>query len=76
MLKFLSLSVFLISFTIGVLIVYNTTTQGREIMVYPTPENVNQLLYKDSAEQCYQFTPQEVACPRDKTNIKSIPPQN
>lgn len=76
MLKFISLPVFLISFTIGVLVVYSTSAPGREIMVYPTPENVNQLLYKDSAEQCYQFTSNEVPCPRDKTNIKSIPPQN
>lgn len=76
MLKFISFPVFLISLAIGLLVVYMTNPPPREIMVYPTPENVNKLLYKDSADQCYQFTPTEVACPKDKTHIKNIPPQS
>ena len=76
MLKFISFPVFLISLAIGLLVVYMTNPPPREIMVYPTPENVKQLLYKDSADQCYQFTPTEVACPKDKTHIKNIPPQS
>ena len=73
--KLFSLPVFLISFSIGMLIVYLTSPPPREIMVYPTPENVGDLLYRDNADQCYRFMPKEVACPKDKSTIKKVPPQ-
>lgn len=75
LLKLFSLPVFLISFAIGVLIVYLTSPPPREIMVYPTPENVGEVLYKDTANQCYQFIPNEIKCPNDDKEITSIPPQ-
>ena len=73
--KLFSLPVFLISFSIGMLIVYLTSPPPREIMVYPTPENVGDLLYRDNANQCYRFMPKEVACPKDKAEVKKVPPQ-
>ena len=73
--KFISIPVFLISFSIGVLIVYLTTPPPRPIMVYPTPENVGELLYKDDANQCYRFIPKEVKCPSDINKVKHVPPQ-
>ena len=73
--KLFSLTVFLISFSIGMLIVYLTSPPPREIMVYPTPENVGDLLYRDNADQCYRFMPKEVACPKDKAEVKKVPPQ-
>lgn len=73
--KLFSFPVFLISFAIGVFIVYLTSPPPREIMVYPTPENVGQLLYKDNADQCYKFLPDQVSCPKDESKIRKIPPQ-
>ena len=73
--KLFSLPVFLISFAIGVFIVYLTSPPPREIMVYPTPENVGELLYKDNADQCYKFLPDQVSCPKDESKIRKIPPQ-
>ena len=75
MLKLFSLPVFITSFAIGVLVVYLTSPPPREIMVYPTPENVGELLYKDHANQCYKFIPSKVECPDDHSKIKNIPPQ-
>jgi hypothetical protein len=66
-LKLFSLPVFIISFSIGVLIVY--------LMVYPTPENVGDLLYRDKAQSCFRFTPNETQCPKDETHIKKVGPQ-
>ena len=74
-LKLFSLPVFLISFSIGVLIVYLTSPPPREIMVYPTPENVDDLLYRDKAESCFRFSPQEVQCPKNEADIKKVGPQ-
>ena len=73
--KLFSLPVFLISFAIGVFVVYLTSPPPREIMVYPTPENVGELIYKDNADQCYKFLPVQVTCPKDDSKIKKIPPQ-
>ena len=73
--KLFSIPVFLISFAIGVLIVYLTNPPPREIIVYPTPENVGELLYKDRANQCYRFIPKEVKCPSDKNKKVNIAPQ-
>jgi hypothetical protein len=74
-LKLFSFPVFLISFSIGVLVVYLTSPPPREIMVYPTPENVGDLLYRDKAQSCFRFTPKEVQCPKDETHIKKVGPQ-
>ena len=73
--KIFSLPVFIISFALGMLIVYASSPPPREIMVYPTIDNVGDLLYKDHADQCYGFIPKEVACPKDEALIKKVPPQ-
>ena len=73
--KFFSFPVFLISFAIGILVVYLTSPPPRPIMVYPTPENVSELLYRDKANQCYQFMPKEVNCPAKGGDVSHVPPQ-
>lgn len=73
--KLFSLPVFLVSFAIGVLVVYLTSPPPRDIMVYPTPENVGDLLYRDRAQSCFRFEPQEVPCPKNKDEIKKVVPQ-
>ena len=71
--KYFSIPVFLISFFIGILIVYNTSPDAREIMVYPTPDNVGDLLYRGNAENCFNFSYEQVKCPG--TSVKKIPVQ-
>ena len=73
--KLFSFPVFLISFSIGVMIVYLTGPPPRDIMVYPTLENVGDLLYRDKAGTCFRFNPKEVACPKNEEEIKKIVPQ-
>jgi hypothetical protein len=41
------------------------------IYVYPTPENIDKILYKDKADQCFQFQAQEIKCPSNPTLIKN-----
>jgi hypothetical protein len=73
--KLFSFPVFLISFAIGFLVVYLTAPPPKPIMVYPTPENVSELLYRDKAGQCYNFKAKELTCPDDVNHIKKVPPQ-
>ena len=73
--KFISLPVFLISLTVGLLFVYLTSSDPTIIYVYPTPDNINKVQYKDKADTCYQFDAEQVKCPILLTGVKNIPIQ-
>jgi len=73
--NYISLPVFLISFAIGIFFVYTLGPEMKTILIYPSPENVNQVLFKDKADNCFYFQPEEVKCPSDKSKITSIPIQ-
>lgn len=55
---------FLISFFIG-LIVQNwiIPPKKKKIYIYPTPENIDKLMFKDDTNTCYQF--QKMPIPND-----------
>lgn len=75
LIKYISLPVFLISFAIGLALVYFLGPDIKTIYVYPTPVNYNNLQYKDDADQCFQFKPTETDCPFNIFSIKTIPVQ-
>lgn len=73
--KFISLKVFFISLALGLLFVYLSTPSPTVIYVYPTPDNVEHVEYKDKASNCFRFKASEVKCPSDTSLIKKIPVQ-
>jgi len=73
--KYISIRIFMISLAIGIFVVYLTTDTTRTIYIYPTPENVELMLYRDKADQCFAFEQEEVSCPRNPMNIEKIPIQ-
>ena len=70
----ISFPVFIISLSIGLLFVYLSTPPPTVIYVYPTPENIDKVEYKDKADNCYQFKSTEVSCVNTE-DIKTIPIQ-
>ena len=74
-LKFISIKIFITTLAIGLLYVYLFNPDPTIIYVYPTPDNVGQVEYKDKANNCFQFEANEVSCPKDKSRIKTIPVQ-
>lgn len=74
-LKYISIKIFITSLAIGLLYVYLFNPDPTVIYVYPTPDNVGQVEYKDKANNCFQFEANEVTCPKDKSKIKTIPVQ-
>ena len=56
--------------------VYITMPDNRKIYVYPTPENINVLQYKDKTDTCFAFQQKEVACPKNEKDIFIISPQS
>jgi hypothetical protein len=74
-LNYISLPVFLISFAIGIFFIYILGPEIKTIYIYPTPENVDKVLFKDKANTCFYFDEQVVNCPKDVSLISSIPIQ-
>ena len=73
--KFIHVPIFLISLAIGALFVYLTHEEPTVIYVYPTPDNINKIQYKDKADTCYQFDAEQIKCPALLTGVKNIPIQ-
>jgi hypothetical protein len=71
--KYVDLKIFLISLAVGLFLVYIYHPQDTIIYVYPTPENVGDVIYRDKANTCYKFEEREVTC--NQANIKEIPLQ-
>jgi hypothetical protein len=74
--KYINIKIFLISLAIGLFAVYVTMPDMRKIYVYPTPENVDILQYKDKASNCFRFKQKEVSCPKNESKISKIPVQS
>jgi hypothetical protein len=75
LLNHISIPIFLISFALGIFFVYVLGPEMKTIYVYPTPENVNKILFKDKANNCFKFVEEIVECPKDKKLISTIPIQ-
>jgi hypothetical protein len=73
--NYISLPIFLISFAVGIFFIYILGPEMKTIMVYPTPENVDKILFKDKADNCFSFEETEVECPSDESLISQIPIQ-
>lgn len=71
--KYISFPFFILSLAVGLFYVYVSTPPPKVIYVYPTPENVNDVLYKDKVNNCYKFNYKEVKCP---INPSLIPVQD
>lgn len=73
--NFINFPAFLISLAIGLLFVYLTEPPHKIVYVYPTPENISKIEYRDKADNCFEYEMNDVKCPSDKSKIKSIPMQ-
>ena len=76
LLHYISLPIFLISFAIGLFFIYVLGPEMKTIYIYPSPENVNKVLFKDKADNCFYFEEEFVECPNDETLISNIPIQD
>ena len=76
MLKFINVPIFIISLAVGLLFVYLYVPDKRHIYVYPTPETVGILQYRDQAGNCFHFKQIPVDCPKKETEITKLPAQH
>ena len=73
--KFINVPVFILSLIFGLFAVYITTGDMRKIYVYPTPENVSLMQYKDKTSTCFQYKQSKVGCPANPKDIAQVPAQ-
>jgi len=73
--KFINIPVFLISLAFGLFAVYITMPDTRKIYVYPSPENVSVLQYRDKTDTCFSVSEKQVSCPKNEADISKVPAQ-
>jgi len=76
MLRFISFPAFLVSLAVGLIFVYLSSPTHGVVHVYPTPDNVDKVQYRDRAGVCFRFDPVATQCPENPSLIKNIPMQN
>lgn len=73
--KYISIPLFLVSLTLGLLFVYVLGPEKKVIYIFPTPSNYLKYQYKDSADECFEYKPNIVKCPLNPLEINTIPIQ-
>ena len=66
--KLIYIQLFIVSFVVGLLLVYLSPVEHKTVMVYPTPKNSKKIQYKDDADQCFRFSAKLVNCKGRKIN--------
>jgi hypothetical protein len=75
-LNYISFPIFFISFAIGLFFTYILGPELKTIYIYPSPENIDKMLFKDKADNCFYFDQVEVDCPSNSSLISMIPIQS
>jgi hypothetical protein len=73
--KYISVPLFIASFFIGMVYIHLSNPPTRSITIFPTIDNVGKFQYKDQADNCFTFIPNEKKCPFMSNSIKKIPIQ-
>ena len=73
--KYLSIPVFIVSLAIGLFFAYVYTPSPTVIYIYPTPDNINDIQYKDKGGTCHKYVANNVVCPDDVSKISETPIQ-
>jgi hypothetical protein len=74
--KFINIPVFIISLAIGLFMIYVYMPGQRKIMVYPTPDNIDTIQYKDATGTCFAVKSEMIDCPKDDSLLSKIPAQS
>ena len=73
--RFFDPKTFILALGIGLFFVYITAPEPEIIYIYPNPDNVDKILYKDKGDTCYKFKANEIGCPLKRSKIKKYPIQ-
>jgi len=74
--KYINIPVFIVSLSIGLFFVYMYESDRRVIYVYPNPDNVDSMQYKDAAGSCFAIKQTKTKCPKNESDISKIRAQS
>lgn len=60
--KYINFTVFLISFSIGILLIYLNSPKKQVIYIYPQLDNVDKIQYRDKSDTCFNIKAHEEKC--------------
>jgi len=75
LLNYIRLPIFFVSFAIGLFFIYVLGPKMKHIYIYPSPDNIDNVLFQDKADNCFRFDMQEIKCPVDSSQIFVAPVQ-
>ena len=64
---------FFCAFGIGILFCYLNKPKPNIVVKFPSPQNVNKVVYKSDDGQCYKYEVKKESCPLNKDLIKPQP---
>jgi len=73
--EYISFRIFMVSFAIGLFFVYIYGPEMKTIYIYPSPENIDKIIFKDKADNCFRYEANEIECPKDNSILSKIPLQ-
>lgn len=74
--KYINMYVFLTSLALGLFLVYIFDAEDKQIVIYPTEENIELIQYRDKVGNCFSAKQQRVVCPANRSDISQIPMQS
>jgi len=63
MFKYINFRIFLISLAVGLFYIYISDEYKHTIVIYPTPDNMDEYQFKDKSNNCFSYEMNEVKCP-------------
>ena len=70
--KYIDFKIFIIALSIGIFYTYVMDGDKEVIVLYPTPENIQEFQYKDKTNNCYTYDLNEVDCPDDENKYQTV----
>jgi hypothetical protein len=67
--KYINIPVFITSLALGIFYVYIVNDDKKVIYVYPRPDNIDVIQYKDITGACYRAEQKKINCPQNPTLI-------
>ena len=65
MFQYIDLRIFLITLAIGLFYIYISDEYKYTIVIYPTPDNLNEYQFKDKSNNCFSYEMKEMDCPNE-----------
>ena len=73
--KIFNIKFFIVGILVGLILVILYPISKKEVIIYPSNENKDEIQYKDSAKNCFEATVEELECPKNPANVNIIPVQ-